>query len=104
MARERRPALPQTKRLEDEIRSVGAKYVEYNKARKRFNWGEFFNESDGSKTLWSRMVMKGRHSITLDSAVRLLDSVGMKLVIVHKENPEDVKRTKDLINHETGTE
>ena len=55
MARERRPALPQTKRLEDEIRSVVAKYVEYNKARKRFNWGEFFNESDVSKTLWSRM-------------------------------------------------
>ena len=104
MARERRPALPQTKRLEDEIRSVVAKYVEYNKARKRFNWGEFFNESDVSKTLWSRMVMKDRHSITLDSAVRLLDSVGMKLVIVHKEDPEVVKRAKDLIRDETSTE
>ena len=96
MARERRPAIPQTKRLEDEIRSVVAKYVEYNKARKRFNWGEFFNESDVSKTLWSRMVMKCRHSITLDSAVRLLDSVGMKLVIVPKDNPEVVERAKNL--------
>ena len=96
MARERRPAIPQTKRLEDEIRSVVAKYVEYNKARKRFNWGEFFNESDVSKTLWSRMVMEGRHSITLDSAVRLLDSVGMKLVIVPKDNPEVVERAKNL--------
>lgn len=104
MARERRPALPQTKRLEDEIRSVVAKYVEYNKARKRFNWGEFFSESDVSKTLWSRMVMKGRHSITLDSAVRLLDSVGMKLVIVPKDDPEIVKRTRNLIRDETGTE
>ena len=96
MARERRPAIPQTKRLEDEIRSVVAKYVEYNKARKRFNWGEFFSESDVSKTLWSRMVMEGRHSITLDSAVRLLDSVGMKLVIVPKDNPEVVERAKNL--------
>ena len=104
MARERRPAIPQTKRLEDEIRSVVAKYVEYNKARKRFNWGEFFSESDVSKTLWSRMVMEGRHSITLDSAVRLLDSVGMKLVIVPKDNPEVVERAKKLIRDETGTE
>lgn len=104
MARERRPALPQTKRLEGEIRGVVAKYVEYNKARKRFNWGEFFDESDVSKTLWSRMVMNGRHSITLDSAVRLLDSVGMKFVIVHKDDPEVVKRAKDLIRDETGTE
>ena len=104
MARDRRPAIPQTKRLEDEIRSVVAKYVEYNKARKRLNWGEFFSESDVSKTLWSRVVMKGRNSITLDSAVRLLDSVGMKLVIVPKDDPEVVKRAKKLIRDETGTE
>ena len=104
MARERRPAIPQTKRLEDEIRSVVAKYVEYNKARKRFNRGEFFSESDVSKTLWTRMVMKGRHSITLDSVVRLLDSVGMKLVIVPKDDPEIVKRTRNLIRDEAGTE
>ena len=103
MARERRPAIPQTKRLEDEIRSVVAKYVEYNKARKRFNWGEFFNESDVSKTLWSRMVMKGRHSITLDSAVRLLDSVGMKLAIVPKGDPGVRKRIETIMEHETGT-
>ena len=103
MARERRPALPQTKRLEDEIRSVVAKYVEYNKARKRFNWGEFFSESDVSKTLWSRMVMKGRHSITLDSAVRLLDSVGMKLAIVPKGDPGVRKRIETIMEHETGT-
>ena len=50
------------------------------------------------------MVMKGRHSITLDSAVRLLDSVGMKLVIVPKDDPEVVKRAKKLIRDETGTE
>ena len=104
MARERRPALPQTKRLEDEIRSVVAKYVEYNKARKRFNWGEFFNESDVSKTLWSRMVMKGRHSITLDSAVRLLDSVGMKLVIVPKGDPTVRKKIEKILEYEAGTE
>ena len=104
MARERRPALPQTKRLEDEIRSVVAKYVEYNKARKRFNWGEFFSESDVSKTLWSRMVMKGRHSITLDSAVRLLDSVGMKLAIVPKGDPAVRKKIEKILEYETGTE
>lgn len=104
MARERRPALPQTKRLEDEIRSVVAKYVEYNKARKRFNWGEFFSESDVSKTLWSRMVMKGRHSITLDSAVRLLDSVGMKLAIVPKGDPAVRKKIEKILEYEAGTE
>ena len=104
MARERRPALPQTKRLEDEIRSVVAKYVEYNKARKRFNWGEFFSESYVSKTLWSRMVMKGRHSITLDSAVRLLDSVGMKLAIVPKGDPAVRKKIEKILEYEAGTE
>ena len=104
MARERRPAIQPTKELEHEIRVVVAKYVEYNKSRKKFNWGDFFNESDVSKTLWSKMVKEGRHSITLDSAVRLLDSVGMKLVIVPKDDPEIVKRTKDRIRDETGTE
>ena len=104
MARERRPAIQPTKELEHEIRTVVAKYVEFNKAKRKFNWGDFFSESDVSKTLWSKMVREGRRSITLDSAVRLLDSVGMKLVIVHKEDPEVVKRTKNLLKDETGTE
>ena len=104
MARERRPAIQPTKELEHEIRTVVAKYVEFNKAKRKFNWGDFFSESDVSKTLWSKMVREGRRSITLDSAVRLLDSVGMKLVIVPKDDPEIVKRTKDRIRYETGTE
>ena len=104
MARERRPAIQPTKELEHEIRTVVAKYVEFNKAKRKFNWGEFFSESDVSKTLWSKMVREGRRSITLDSAVRLLDSVGMKLVIVPKDNPEVVKRTRNIIRDETGTE
>ena len=104
MARERRPAIQPTKELEHEIRTVVAKYVEFNKAKRKFNWGDFFSESDVSKTLWSKMVREGRRSITLDSAVRLLDSVGMKLVIVPKDNPEVVERAKKLIRDETGTE
>lgn len=103
MARKRRPAIQPTKELEHEIRNVVAKYVEYNKSRKKFNWSDFFNESDVSKTLWSKMVKEGRHSITLDSAVRLLDSVGMKLAIVPKGNPGVRKRIETIMEHETGT-
>ena len=97
MARKRRPAIQPTKELEHEIRNVVAKYVEYNKSRKKFNWSDF------SKTLWSKMVKEDRHSITLDSAVRLLDSVGMKLAIVPKGNPEVRKRIETIMEHETGT-
>lgn len=104
MARERRPAIQPTKELEHEIRTVVAKYVEFNKAKRKFNWGDFFSESDVSKTLWSKMVREGRRSITLDSAVRLLDSVGMKLAIVPKGDPAVRKKIEMMLEHETGTE
>lgn len=87
MGAKRRPAIQPTKELEHEIRKVVLKYVAFNKARRRFTWNDFFNEVDVSRTLWSKMVYKGQQSITLDTAVRLLDGIGMKLQIVQKGSP-----------------
>lgn len=87
MGAKKRPAIQPTKELEHEIRKAVCKYVEANKARRRFNWGDFFNEVDVSRTLWSKMVYKGQQSVTLDTAMRLLDGIGMKLQIVPKGKP-----------------
>ena len=48
MGAKRRPAIQPTKELEHEIRKAVLKYVESNKARRRFTWGDFFEEVDVS--------------------------------------------------------
>lgn len=95
MGAKKRPPIPPTKELEWEIRVQVIKYVEANKAKRKFNWGDFFNEVDVARTLWSKMVYSGQHSITLDTAVRLLDGIGMKLQIVPK-NEKRMQCIKEL--------
>ena len=56
MGAKKRPPIPPTKELEWEIRVQVRKYVEANKAKRKFNWGDFFNEVDVARTLWSKMV------------------------------------------------
>ena len=97
MGAKRRPAIQPTKELEHEIRKAVLKYVESNKVRRRFTWGDFFEEVDVSRTLWSKMVYKGQQSITLDTAVRLLDGIGMKLQVVPKETIRRTFLSDDII-------
>ena len=86
MAYNNKESFEATELLTNEIINKVKLFVARRKSATNYSYHKFFNEVNVSHTTWDNMRYNKSRSLTLDTAIRLLDRCGYELSIVPKED------------------
>ena len=86
MAYTNKESFEATESLTNEIIDKVKLFVARRKSVTNYSYHKFFNEVNVSHTTWDNMRYNKSRSLTLDTAIRLLDKCGFKLAIVPKDD------------------
>ena len=86
MAYTNKESFEATESLTNEIIDKVKLFVARRKSVTNYSYHKFFNEVNVSHTTWDNMRYNKSRSLTLDTAIRLLDKCGYELSIVPKED------------------
>lgn len=86
MAYTNKESFEATESLTNEIIDKVKLFVARQKSVTNYSYHKFFNEVNVSHTTWDNMRYNKSRSLTLDTAIRLLDKCGYELSIVPKED------------------
>ena len=86
MAYTNKESFEATELLTNEIIDKVKLFVARRKSVTNYSYHKFFNEVNVSHTTWDNMRYNKSRSLTLDTAIRLLDKCGYELSIVPKED------------------
>ena len=89
--------MPQTKELTGQIIDEVESYVAKRRARGHYSLNILYKEVNLTHTSWAYIRKNENRSITLDTAIRLLDKCGLRLKIVPKIMPRNQYDHKDII-------
>ena len=92
MAYTNKESFEATELLTNEIIEKVKTFISRRKALTQYSYHKFFEEVNVSHTTWDNMRYNKNRSLTLDTAIRLLDKCGYELSIVPKED----KRKKPI--------
>lgn len=91
----RKEVMDKAKELTEEVMELVCEYVEKNRARRKFNQGDFCREVGLSVFTFRSQARSERGRMNLNTACILLDAIGYELKIVKKEDKEIVKLMKE---------
>lgn len=86
MAYTNKESFEATESLTNEIIEKVKTFISKRKALTQYSYHKFFEEVNVSHTTWDNMRYNKNRSLTLDTAIRLLDKCGYELSIVPKED------------------
>ena len=86
MAYTNKESFEATESLTNEIIEKVKTFISRRKALTQYSYHKFFEEVNVSHTTWDNMRYNKNRSLTLDTAIRLLDKCGYELSIVPKED------------------
>ena len=86
MAYTNKESFEATESLTNEIIEKVKTFISRRKALTQYSYHKFFEEVNVSHTTWDNMRYNKNRSLTLDTAIRLLDKCGLKLTIVPKDD------------------
>ena len=86
MAYTNKESFEATESLTNEIIQKVKMFISRRKALTQYSYHKFFEEVNVSHTTWDNMRYNKNRSLTLDTAIRLLDKCGYELSIVPKED------------------
>ena len=86
MAYTNKESFEATESLTNEIIEKVKTYISKRKTLTQYSYHKFFEETNVSHTTWDNMRYNKNRSLTLDTAIRLLDKCGYELSIVPKED------------------
>lgn len=89
--------MTQTRELTLNIIDEVESYVAKRRARGHYSLNQLYKDVNITHTSWSHIRRDENRSITLDTAVRLLDKCGLRLKIVPKIMPRSQYDHKDII-------
>ena len=85
MAYTNKESFEATELLTNEIIEKVKMFISRRKTLTQYSYHKFFEEVNVSHTTWDNMRYNKNRSLTLDTAIRLLDKCGYELSIVPKE-------------------
>ena len=88
MAYTNKESFEATESLTNEIIEKVKTFISRRKTLTQYSYHKFFEEVNVSHTTWDNMRYNKNRSLTLDTAIRLLDKCGYELSIVPKEDKE----------------
>ena len=88
MAYTNKESFEATELLTNEIIEKVKTCISRRKTLTQYSYHKFFEEVNVSHTTWDNMRYNKNRSLTLDTAIRLLDKCGYELSIVPKEDKE----------------
>ena len=86
MAYTNKESFEATESLTNEIIEKVKMFISRRKTLTQYSYHKFFEEVNVSHTTWDNMRYNKNRSLTLDTAIRLLDKCGYELSIVPKED------------------
>ena len=86
MAYTNKESFEATELLTNEIIEKVKTFISKRKTLTQYSYHKFFEEVNVSHTTWDNMRYNKNRSLTLDTAIRLLDKCGYELSIVPKED------------------
>ena len=86
MAYTNKESFEATELLTNEIIEKVKMFISRRKTLTQYSYHKFFEEVNVSHTTWDNMRYNKNRSLTLDTAIRLLDKCGYELSIVPKED------------------
>ena len=86
MAYTNKESFEATESLTNEIIEKVKTFISRRKTLTQYSYHKFFEEVNVSHTTWDNMRYNKNRSLTLDTAIRLLDKCGYELSIVPKED------------------
>ena len=86
MAYTNKESFEATELLTNEIIEKVKMFISRRKTLTQYSYHKFFEEVNVSHTTWDNMRYNKNRSLTLDTAIRLLDRCGYELSIVPKED------------------
>ena len=86
MAYTNKESFEATELLTNEIIEKVKTFISRRKTLTQYSYHKFFEEVNVSHTTWDNMRYNKNRSLTLDTAIRLLDKCGYELSIVPKED------------------
>lgn len=86
MAYTNKESFEATESLTNEIIEKVKTFISRRKALTQYSYHKFFEEVNVSHTTWDNMRYNKNRSLTLDTAIRLLDKCGYELSIAPKED------------------
>lgn len=86
MAYTNKESFEATESLTNEIIEKVKTFISRRKTITQYSYHKFFEETNVSHTTWDNMRYNKNRSLTLDTAIRLLDKCGYELSIVPKED------------------
>ena len=86
MAYTNKESFEATELLTNEIIEKVKTFISRRKTLTQYSYHKFFEEVNVSHTTWDNMRYNKSRSLTLDTAIRLLDRCGYELSIVPKED------------------
>ena len=86
MAYNNKESFEATESLTNEIIDKVKTFISRRKTLTQYSYHKFFEEVNVSHTTWDNMRYNKNRSLTLDTAIRLLDKCGYGLSIVPKED------------------
>lgn len=89
--------MTQTRELTLNIIDEVESYVAKKRARGHYSLNQFYRDINITHTSWAYIKRNENRSMTLDTAVRLLDKCGLRLKIVPKIMPRNQYDHKDII-------
>lgn len=97
MAYTNKESFERTQEMTEQIISEVENYVAKQKARKSYSYHKFWMETGVTHQTWDNIRSNKNRSMTLDTAIRLLDKCGLRLKITPKLMPRSQYDHKDII-------